>query len=77
LPREYIRNLGGNTAKIDAVYVEGTKVAPTYLAGNSDTIGVGGVTGFTLSYTMTQGHFYLVTVVCTDGTTISQSVKAE
>jgi hypothetical protein len=73
----YVRNLGGNTAKIDAVYVEGTKVAPTYLAGNSDTIGVGEVTGFTLSYTMTQGHFYKVTVVCADGTTISQSVKAQ
>jgi len=76
----YIRNLGGEIANVDAIYVEGDAAASVTPALSSEdaTIDVGAVQGFTLgSLTLTQGHFYLVTVVCADGTTISQSVKAE
>jgi FlaG/FlaF family flagellin (archaellin) len=73
----YIRNLGGEVAKVDAIYVEGNAVA-SVSPSLPQTIDVGKVQGFTLgSLTLTQGHFYKVTVVCADGTTISQSVKAE
>jgi len=74
----YIRNLGGSVATVDAIYVEGNDVTTFVDPPLPQTIDVGKVQGFTLSsLTLTPGHFYLVTVVCTDGTTISQSVKAE
>ena len=75
----YIRNLGGEIARVSAIYVAGdnaTSVDPVL----PEDIAVGGVQEFTLDLTltpMTSGHFYLVTVVCTDGTTVSQSVKAQ
>jgi len=73
----YIRNLGGEIANVDAIYIEGDAAASVTPA-LPKAIDVGEVQGFTLgSLTLTQGHFYLVTVVCADGTTISQSVKAE
>ena len=74
----YVRNTGGKDLKVEKIYVEGVEKAnATALDSGGETITVQSTMYLEVSYSMTLGYFYEVTVNCIDGTTISQSVEAE
>ena len=74
----YVRNIGGVDVTLSSAYVNGAPVnASTNSTGN--VFAVNSVTKVTLTSTslaITAGIEYEAKLVCTDGTTISQSVRA-
>jgi len=74
----YVRNVGGKDLLLSKIYVEGTEKAnATTIPDAGVSLTVQSVAYLEISYTMTKGYYYEVTVTCKDGTTISRSVEAE
>ena len=69
----YVRNVGGKTLDLTngAVYIDGAHNSTL-----SGTLTVGDVKDASLAYVCTANIWYIVTVVCEDGTTVSQSFQA-
>jgi hypothetical protein len=73
----YVRNTGTTNLNFASIYVGGTAVANnTALTTTTNGITVQSVAYLEVSYTMTRSTSYDVKVVCSDGTTLSQSVQA-
>lgn len=78
----YVRNVGGKDVLLEAIYVDGTKFDnATAITTSSGTLSVREVGYLQVDTTGTidilEGYNYEVRVVCTDGTTVSQSVEAD
>lgn len=80
LMKIYVRNIGQKDLTLDKIYVDGVAYANATTLTTSLTMSSVAylevpASGVTLS--LTAGKFYEVKVVCTDGTTVAQSVEAE
>jgi len=79
----YVRNIGKGSLEIDKVYVDDELVPDDQVtfSDNSTTIDEGEVKTITINcttvVTLTTGKTYDVKIVCTDGTHLTFSVKAD
>ncbi len=74
----YIRNVGGVDLLVSKIYVDGVEKAnATAIPSAGVTLSVQAVALINVTNTMTKNYFYELTVVCKDGTSISQSVQAK
>jgi len=69
----YVRNVGGKTLDLGAVYIDGAQNST--FSGIS--LEIGEVADASLAYACVADTWYVVTVVCEDGTTVAQSFQAK
>lgn len=72
----YVRNVGGIDLNLSKMYINGVETANNTSFGGY-SLAVQTTAYLECNYTMTKSYFYEVDVICSDGTSLSQSVQAK